>query len=319
MKRMIAALGLSLMFTSPVGAADFAAPAQLRSTAMIDGDAIRLGDLWENIGPKAATAIAAAPQPGKRITLEARWLQAVAAANGIEWHAASNFDRTVVERAGQRVDPSAIEAEIREALDMEGLPKNSGFEIPNRASLAVMIPVGVDPTVAVRDLSLDPRTQRFVATIEVPAGSPSATRMRISGRTFITTRVPVLTHPMARGETIADRDIEWQDMREEGVRQDTVIQPMQLVGMEPRYQIRPGQPIRLNDLQKPIAVTRNSNVTLVLRTPFMTLTALGRAIDEGGRGDLVKVTNLQTKQVVEGRIEGPGTVVVGGNGRSMTN
>ena len=286
---------------------------------MIDGDTIRLGDLWDNLGDKGKTAIAASPQPGKRITLEARWLLAVAAANDVDWHPASNFDRVVIERAGQRVEPAAIEAEIREALDMEGLPKNSGFDIPNRNSLSVMIPVGTDPTIAVRDLVMDPRTQRFAATIEVPAGSPSATRIRVSGRTFITTRVPVLNHPMAHGETITASDVEWFDVREEGVRQDTIATVQKLVGMEPRYQIRPGQPIRLSDVQKPITVTRNSNVNLVLRTPFMTLSVQGRAMDDGGLGDLIKVTNLQTKQIVEGRIDNNGMVIVGGNTRTMMN
>ena len=72
-------------------------------------------------------------------------------------------------------------------------------------------------------------------------------------------------------------------------------------------------------MQKPITVTRNSNVNLVLRTPFMTLSVQGRAMDDGGLGDLIKVTNLQTKQIVEGRIDNNGMVIVGGNTRTMMN
>ena len=318
MKRLSFALLLLL-----VPALGFAAglPPQLRSAAAIDGETIHLGDLWDNLdGDKAATSVVASPQPGKHITLDARWLAAVAQNNGIDWRPATNFDRVVVSRSGQQVDAQTIEAELREALDMEGLPKGSGFEITNRASLGVTIPVGVEPNVAVREVVLDLRTQRFSAIVEVPAGSPSATRLKVSGRTFTMSRLPVLTHTVNRGETIGDRDVEWLEVREENVRRDIALDPRELVGMEPRFQIKAGVPVRIGDLQRPVMVTRNSTVTMVLKTPYMTLTAQATAINDGGHGDIIKVTNLQTKQIVEAKVEGPGTVsVTAGGARVLSN
>jgi len=48
----------------------------LRSYAVVDGDVVRLGDLFDNVGVKAELAIARSPAPGKRATLDAEWLLA---------------------------------------------------------------------------------------------------------------------------------------------------------------------------------------------------------------------------------------------------
>jgi flagellar basal body P-ring formation protein FlgA len=294
--------------------------AQLRLSAMIEGDTIKLGDLWDNLGAKAGTVIANAPLPGRRVSLDARWLYAVAAANGIDWRPSSAYQHVMVERAGQSIDQALIETQLREALTMNGLPEGTNFEINNRSALNIMIPADAQPTVAVRDVVIDPRTQRFSATIEAPAGSPNAVRTQVVGHLFATTRIPVLNHAMARGDVITAHDIDWQQVREESVRRDIVIEPRQLIGMEPRYQIRQDTPIRLTDVERPILVARNSTVTMILRTPYMTLTAQGTAMSDGGQGDIIKVTNLQTKQVVEGRVESQGTVAVAfGGPYELTN
>jgi flagella basal body P-ring formation protein FlgA len=57
-------------------------------------------------------------------------------------------------------------------------------------------------------------------------------------------------------------------------------------------------------------VARNANVTLVLKSGGMTLSALGRAVDEGARGETVRVINVQTKRTVEAQVVGPDTVLV---------
>lgn len=315
---------LAAAFALVVSASAFAEalPASLKSVATIEADTIKLGDLWDNLGDKAETVVANAPQPGKRITADARWLAAVAQNYGISWQPASAFDRIVIERGGQMVDIKLIETEIKEALGMEGVTAPFDFEIANRSALNITIPSsGNGPAgVAVRDVAWDPRTSRFTATVEVPAGSPSAVRQRVNGRVFSVSRIPVLNRAMNRGETIGERDVEWIDVRAENLRRDIVTDPRQLIGQEPRYQMRQGVAVRLSEVQRPVLVARNSLVTMTLKTPYMSLTAQGRAMEEGGKGDLIRVTNLQTKRVVEAVVDGPGTVTVAqSGGRALAN
>jgi flagella basal body P-ring formation protein FlgA len=319
MKRLLLAAAFALALAAPAMADDL--PASLKSTAIIEADTVRLGDLWDNLGAKGETVIANAPQPGKRITADARWLAMVAQHHGVAWQPASAFDRIVIERAGQMVDYKAVETELKEALALEGVPGPFDFEIANRSALNITIPSSEgQANVAVRDVSWDSRTSRFTATIEAPAGAPNATRQRVSGRVFTLARIPVLARSLNRGDVITERDIEWQDARAEAVRRDIVSDPRQMIGLEPRSPLRQGMPVRISELQRPVLVQRNSTVTMSVKTPFMTLTTQGKASEDGGKGDLIRITNLQTKRVVEGIVDGPGTVVVAMNGaRALAN
>jgi flagella basal body P-ring formation protein FlgA len=319
-----AAMVLGLAFgLRPAAAASYDGPAtdlppQLKATAVIEGDVIRLGDLWENIGDKAQTPLANAPAPGKRVTLEPRWLAAVAQSYGIDWRPANAFERLVVERAGQTVDARAVETELKEALRMEGAPANATVEVTNRQALQIVVPAGSAPVIAIKDILYDHRMNRFQAIIEVPAGTANATRVKVMGNVFASAKIPVLARPMGRGEVIAENDIEWIDVREEVLRRDVVTAVRQLIGQEPRYQLRPGNPIRTAELQKPVAVAKNSAVTMMVRTKFMTLTAQGRAAEDGSIGDVIRVTNVQSKQTVDARVEGPGQVsVISGSMRAQ--
>jgi flagella basal body P-ring formation protein FlgA len=314
----LATLAAALLWTAAASAAGL--PPQLKAASFIDGDVIHLGDLWDNLGDRANQPVASAPQPGKRISLDARWLATVATAYGVDWRPAGVFEHTVIERNGQTVDVALIETELREALAAEGAPARGQLDIAGRSSLQMVVPANVPVTVGVRDVSWDPRMNRFTATVEVPAGSPAATRVKVTGRVWATTRIPVLTHAMGRGDVITDKDVEWQEVREENARRDVVTDPRHLIGLEPRYNLRPGVPVRTVEVQKPLQVTRNGVVTMMYRTKFMTLTAQGRAIEDGSTGDVIRVTNMQTKQTVDARVEGPGQVSVAlGGPRPLAN
>jgi flagella basal body P-ring formation protein FlgA len=321
-RRAVSALVLAFLLTfgQSALAADpvVALPAQLKPGVMLEGDVIRLGDLWDNVGDKADVPLAKAPEPGKRITLEARWLAAVAAAYAIDWRPASPFERATVERAGKSIDLRAIETELREALILEGAPTGATIELSNRSGLRVVVPAGTEPVIGVRDLSYDQRMNRFSAVIEVPAGAANATRIKVNGSVFASTKIPVLAHAMGRGEVITEKDIEMVDVREEVVRRDVVTAARQLIGQEPRYPLRAGAPVRTAEIQKPVIVAKNSAVTMIVRTSFMTLTAQGRATEDGSTGDVIRVTNVHSKQTVDARVEGPGQVsVVPGGQRAL--
>jgi flagella basal body P-ring formation protein FlgA len=311
MKRILLAAMITLSANAAIAAN---LPAELKPQAVIEGDLVKLGDLWDNLGAKGETVVAPAPQAGKRVTADARWLSAVAQSHGVAWQPNSAYDRIVIERAGSVVDIKLIETELREALAMEGVRGAVDLEIANRSALNLVVPGSGPTTVAVRELSWDPRTNRFGAMIEVPAGAPNALRQRIQGRVFATARVPVLARNLSRGETIRDADIQWAELREDQVRPGVVTDPRGLIGFEPRYSVRAGAPIRSADVQRPVLVTRNAMVTVSLKTPFMTLTTQGRADEDGGKGDVIRVTNLKSKRTMEVTVDGPGAVSVAADG-----
>jgi flagella basal body P-ring formation protein FlgA len=285
------------------------ADAQLRPDVVVDGDIVKLGDLFDNVGDRADTPVARAPAPGKRVTCDADWLLRIANMNHIVWRPQSVFDQAVVERSGVTVGHEQIESELLAALAVEGVPAKSEIELANRGARLV-VPVGVPLRVGIRDLYYDSRYKHFSATVEVPAESPSAARLRVSGRVFPTVEVPTLARAVSHGEVIVASDITSSRVREDIVRRDVITDADQLIGMELRQNLRANQMISQSDLRKPLAVIKGALVTMILNYHGMTLTAQARAIDQGSLGDTIRLTNTQSNMTVEGRIEGTNLVAV---------
>ena len=316
MKRILATLLLAAALPVAALAPAWAAglPVSLKPAATIHADVVKLGDLWDNLGAKAEVVLAGAPQPGKRIVADARWLSAVAQANGIDWQPAPAFDRIVIERASQMVDARLIEAELRDALALEGMTGAYDLEVANRAALNIVVPASGSNLIAVRDVVLDVRNHRFSAIVEVPADSPGAVRQRVNGRVFPVARVPVLARPLNRGDVVGEDDIKWVEMRADTGRRDLILDADQIIGQEPRQPLRADVPLRASDLRRPVLVERNAMVTVALKTPYMSLTTQAKAQDAGGKGDIVRIVNLQSKRTVEAVVEGPGLVSVSPGG-----
>ena len=57
-------------------------------------------------------------------------------------------------------------------------------------------------------------------------------------------------------------------------------------------------------------VARNANVTIVLQFGNLSLSAQGRAVEEGARGDTIRVLNTTSNRQLEGVVVGPDTVAV---------
>jgi flagella basal body P-ring formation protein FlgA len=68
--------------------------------------------------------------------------------------------------------------------------------------------------------------------------------------------------------------------------------------------------LRASDVMPARLVTRGALVTLKIETPYMQLTAQGRALQDGAEGETVRVNNTQSNRMVEGTVTGPGVVLI---------
>jgi flagella basal body P-ring formation protein FlgA len=90
----------------------------------------------------------------------------------------------------------------------------------------------------------------------------------------------------------------------------TVLDDSDLLGFALRRSLKPGQPVRERDVQKPVIVAKGSMVMLVYRTAAMVLSAGGRALEDGAMGATIRVLNSHSKLVVEAVVEGGSIVSV---------
>jgi flagella basal body P-ring formation protein FlgA len=304
MKSVILAVVLAMGAALPA-ASD---AATLRALATVEDGLVRLGDLFDDLGTGADIAVAYAPAPGRRLTFDAAALIEIARTYRISWRPQSRFDRVIIERAGRLIQKSEIATRLIEALKAEGLRRDVDVELFGR-NVELAVPNDASAAIDVRNLSFDRQTGRFSAI--VAAGSDTAGyRLPVSGRVHETSPVPVLRRAMGPGDVIRKDDIEIIRLREDRIGRDVVTDASKLVGMTPRQRLRVGEPIRDNDTRPPVLVGRNSTVTIVLQTGSLRLTAQGRAVEDGARGETIRVTNLQSKKTIEATVTGADFVTV---------
>ena len=293
--------------------------AMLKPNVTVEAEIVRVGDLFDDVGPAADRAVLRAPAPGRRYVLDAAWLAETARTHGIDWRPTSRFDRIVVERVGRVIGRETIGAALKAALLREGAPSNIVVEISGRApELAVaMEATGI---LDIQSLAYDRASGKFSALVLAGAGHQSAQRMPVVGRAIPTRTVPVLRRQVQTGEIIRADDVTQVEAREDNLRRDALVDVERVVGKSARRSLRPGEMLRDSDVRAPVLVARNGLVTVLLRIGSMSLTAQGRSLDEGARGETVRVVNVQSKRTIEAQVVGPDTVVViAGTGQPLVN
>jgi flagellar basal body P-ring formation protein FlgA len=295
-----------------LGALAMPAPAQaqamLRPHALLEGDTLRLSDLFDNAGPRAETVLAAAPLPGRRMVLETQNLINIARQNGVAWRPLTGTDRIVIERPGRPIPRAEIEAMLREELTRHGIEPEMELELPGL--IPPMIPASAWFQIAIEGVSVEQPGLRFQATLVVLADGAGTQRLRLAGRAVPTVPVVVATRRLALGEVIGPNDARLTRLRAERVRPGQAQQIAQVVGQELRRPMAIEQGFALVDLGPPSIVQKNALVTLQLESPGISLTVQGRALESAARGGNVPVMNLASRNIVEGIAIAPGRVRV---------
>ena len=123
--------------------------------------------------------------------------------------------------------------------------------------------------------------------------------------------VAVLKSDVARGDVIAEEDLEYKSIPLARANTSVVRAITDAAGKEARRALRAGELIRASDLKRPTMVAKGSTVTMLFEAPGMRLTALGRALAEGAEGDTITILNPTSFRKVEAVVVKAGTVRVG--------
>ncbi len=300
--------------TTSIGAAAQAAsqdtaPVFLKAQIVIEGPVVHLGDLFEGLGENAATPVARAPAPGSRVAINARWLLAVAKAYAVPWRPRSQLDGTTIERASIVIETRRIEGATIDALRQRGIDGRLSLVLDNPVT-RILLPTDAASTLLVAGLKHNPATGRFTAHLIAPAEGTPLARITVSGRAIELIEVPVLRKRMMPGEVIRETDIAWQDVRADRIARNVVLDPINLVGMSPRRPVRAEKPVLSSELRQPVLVPKNSLVTIRLQTARMVLTTRGRAMEQGAKGDVIRVVNTASNQIISASVTESGIVAV---------
>jgi flagella basal body P-ring formation protein FlgA len=175
----------------------------------------------------------------------------------------------------------------------------------------LQLPGEAMPSVKIQRLQLDPQTRRFSAMLTGGEGQAQMKR-RISatGRYHRLVDIPVLVRRMRSRETIEQRDIRQVTVRADKIDNNTLHNAEDLIGMSPLRTLSADRAIKRSEIRMPVLVPKGSIVTMVFQTSRLTLTAQGKALQDGSKGDTIRVLNAKTDKTIDGTVVNSGTVNV---------
>jgi flagella basal body P-ring formation protein FlgA len=299
-------LGLSVFIL--VLSSQKALAASLKDVAIISGDVIKLGDVFDGLKQNADYVLGPAPQPGTDMVLNARTLYRIAVAMDLPWRPVTSAEQVTVRRAATIIPEAAVQSALRDALMQEGLQDD--FNINVSGTKDIVLPENLPQTIEVSALRFDPQKDFFEATLAAPSASNPIKKISVMGQVERLTRVPVLKSGLRNGDIIGATDIEWIDMVATSVQRDTITREDSLTGMTPQNIVHAGKPIKTTDLERPQIVARGENVILIFAEGPLVLSTKGKALQNGAIGDLVRVTNLNSSKTVDGYVTGSQEITV---------
>jgi flagella basal body P-ring formation protein FlgA len=122
--------------------------------------------------------------------------------------------------------------------------------------------------------------------------------------------VAVLARSLPRGATLDGQAIRMQRLDTTTLGFGYYDDLGQITGRTLRRAATAGTVITPGLVDTPPTIRKNEQVTLLAERAGIAIRASGRAMTDAQIGDLIRVRNLTSEQIVEGVVRGPGTVVV---------
>lgn len=297
----------SLLVLIGLLAAGSASAAELNRDIRLSRDVLTVGDVFSDAGKHAGHVLAPAPAPGKTMTLGTHDIARIATAFGIDWQASNTAEQVVIRSDAAEVDRYSIEAALQEALAGKF---GGGFDLELQNQMSpVILSGGSDVTISVEDIRMETTGNGFTARI-LAANDTQSLRRNISGKVYPLVKIPVLAAALRNGDIIRAQDIVEVEARASDVAANVVLDAAKLVGMTPRKGVNAHKPLTQADLMMPEMVKKGESVTMTLSTGILNLTAQGKALETGAVGDIVRVLNISSNQVIEGVVTAPRTITV---------
>lgn len=286
----------------------------LKNNGVINDRSIMLSDIFSDLPRGKDKVLGPAPRPGKDMVLNARTLLKIATALDLPWRPVDAGEHIVLSSAATIVDFSMIEDALKSEITSGG--HNGDYEIAFNGGLNDMIlPQDQRPSVEVQSFSFREGSHkgggRFEATLVAPSKAKPLKTMRVSGIAHRVMKVPVLRDTLREGMVISARDIDYIEIRERDLDHSTAMHERDLIGMTPRRLALGGKPLKMQDLQAPQIVGRGDLVTMTINQGGMKLTSQGKALENGAKGDIIRVSSLSSSKTLEAVISGERQVSVG--------
>lgn len=291
------------------GVVGIANAASLKSVSIVESDVLKVSDIFDGVTHNANYVIGAAPHPGEDMTLNARTLYRIAKALDLGWKPVSAQEQITVRRDATVISYADIERKLKSKIEEKGVHGHYSFSL-NNGKPSMVIPASFNPSIEITQFEYDTQKDIFTATLVSPSRSNPIKKMSVSGSIERLVTVPVLRSSLQNGDIIGKNDINLINVPQDKLQHDVVMDENKLIGMTPRRVVHAGKFVLNGMLQRPQIVGRGEPITIEFKSGSLTLTAKGRALQDGAKGDLIRVKNMNSNLTVDAIITASNQVKV---------
>lgn len=303
--------GIVLILSLFMGSPSAFAMAEVKSSAVVNSSTVTLGDLLDNLDQGRDIWVMNAPAPGKKIIISTRYLANLTKKHNVYWQNSRGIKQISVMRKGQSIKHSDLEYMIKQALlEQNANMKDQGIRFDTKNAILYLPGDRSVEDISVQDIQFNSRNNKFMAKVLVPTGDDSEKLATIRGHVRDISYVPVINKIIVPGRQITNQDISWISMATQRIGRNIVREKSQLIGMTPRRGLKQSAPIKISDLQRPKIINRGAIVSIQYRSGKISLTSIGKAIEGGARGDMIRVMNSKSHKTISAVVTGPNQVQV---------
>ncbi len=238
----------------------------------------------------------------------------VASAHATSWQTAANVDVAPVtvqlpDKAYFTITAEDIAKEVARQLKLQAIEPAADVTV-SAGSPKIIHSADHPLELTILALQIDPDSKRWQGQANIRAGGKTETVKPVSGIYTPLTEVPVLKQQVGRTDVIEENDIATKLIPTRQVRKDTITDAKQLIGQSPRATITADRAIRQMEVSSPIVIKRGSPVELTYTTAYMSIKASGVALQDGAKGEMIRVKNDKSEKAVSGRVAEAGRVEV---------
>lgn len=300
-------LSLALLATLLSASAALAVPT-LKGDITVNKAIVTIGDMFDDAGLLAETGIFMAPAPGTTGIVPLADLTRAATMAGLTEFENVGYSRIRVARASTLVDAAMLDGLIEADLERRGIISDEvtaelRFDVADVSFNAEAV---ATPATLV-SLRYTPGNNGFSARFMI-AGIDQP--VDLDGSIQLMTKAPRLARTLPTGAILTSADFELADVPLATADAGGYADISQLIGKQLVRQARGGIMLKPTDVTEPKVVTRNTLVTVVLKSGPMTLTVKGTALTTAAVGEPVDVLNSVTKKILHGVARSDGAVEI---------
>lgn len=172
----------------------------------------------------------------------------------------------------------------------------------------------LDPRMVAKKCSSEPQVSfasnsgiDSYTTVEIQCAAPTAWRTYVPVRIYRYKPVITAAVPMAPGHLVSESDLTTQEVDINRIRSNVFTTSETLIGARIKKRVRSGQPIEASDT---CLVCSGEKVTIVAKSKTLQITASGKALADGLKGESVAVQNSRSNKSLEAIVTGLNEVTV---------